>query len=242
MSKRAIMLQNRVGFVLAVSVIFVLLALTAYYWNEWIIRTNKEGVQDYVGLTFQALVSDPIGLLFYQTEGSAPYLKFFSIGIAWIWGSYAYQTFQKKFTRYTYFWGNIYWCVYATAFIMIAWVYGAAMQHYGWYACYHHCYPGEEGTMDKISHFMSPAAIAAIVLTVDIMGLLGLKGRLGRAVEISIVFLTIVFIAVRWEYTEAMNPARYASIYMNSLTDMLAGALGAATQVFAYNWIVPYEE
>lgn len=74
------------------------------------------------------------------------------------------------------------------------------------------------------------------------MGILGLKGRLGRAVEIFIVFLIIVFIAVSWEYTEAMNPARYVSIYMNSVTDMLAGALGAATQVFAYNWIVPYEE
>lgn len=150
MSKRTLLHQNRLGLILALSMILLLLGLAIYYWNELIVRTNIEGAQDYIGLTLQALLGDPIGLLFYQTEGSAPFLKYFSIGIAWIWGSYV---FQEKFKTYTYFWGNIYWCVYATAFIMIAWVYGPAMRHYGWYACYYHCYPGEEGTMDKISHF-----------------------------------------------------------------------------------------
>jgi len=225
--------SGKIGLVVGIAVIALLLGLTLYYYNEWFARTDKSQMVNYSGLAWSWFLSDPINALFGQTEGSAPYLKYLGLGLVWIWGSFLIVRKFPKMERF--FWGNFAWCLLATLFVMMAWIYGAATQHFNWYACFSHvvngqaypCYPGEEGTMDKVTHFLSPAAMMAILLTINVQDSLGLHGRLGRAIELGIFLSFGLLLPIWWEYSEALAPAIYVSEYMNSVTDYLMGWLSA---------------
>jgi len=231
--------SSKVGLVIGTGAIIVLLALTGYYWTGWLAHTEKTHMVDYSGIALNYFLSDPVGCLFGQTEGSGPMLPYFGIGLIWIWTSYFVV---RRFPRMeTFFWGNLAWCLAATLIVLLAWVYGAATQHFQWYACFYHCAPGEEGTMDKVTHFLTPAALMAILTTINLQDSLGMHGRKGRMVELGILIAVAVLVPVWWEYAETLAPAVYTSVYMNSITDMLTGWVSSLFMIGWYNWIVPYE-
>lgn len=240
--------SSKIGLVVGIAAIVLLVGLTFYYYGEWFALTNKSQMVDYAGLAWSWFLSDPAGALFGQTEGSAPYLKYFGLGLVWIWASFLIVRRFPKLEQF--FWGNLAWCLLATFFVVMAWVYGAATQHFNWYACFSHvvngqtypCYPGEEGSMDKVTHFLSPAAIMAILLTINLQDSLGLHGRIGRGIELGIFLAFGLLLPIWWEYSEALAPTIYVSEYMNSVTDYLMGWLAAFFMAGWYNWCVPYSE
>ena len=236
--------MNRNIVALGIIVVLGLAVVQAYsVWNATV-QSPPEGRKDYVGQVVTAFTSDPIGLLFGETEGSAPLLKFFLVGLIWIWLSYALGRFYSRWKRVTdrLYWSSLLWCVYATVVVMAAWIIGAAAQHYQWYACFYHCYPGEEGTMDKVPHAFTPAALAAIVATVNFKDVLGLHGRFGRLLELAIGMLILILVIFQFENMESANPTLYVNMYLNSLGDILVGVAASAFQFCFYNLVVPYEE
>ena len=231
--------QSKVGLAIGLASIIIILATAWYYYSAWFAATDKTSMVDYAGKAWAWFISNPIAALFGETEGSAPWLKYLGIGLIWIWASFAIGHFVPRMEQH--FWGNLSWCLAATSVVMVAWIYGAAAQHFQWYACFYHCYPGEEGTMDKVTHFLTPAAIMSILLTVNIMDSLHLNGRTGRAIELGIMIALVILIPVWWEWQEVLNPTLYLSIFVNSFTDMLTGWIGGLFTIAWYNWIVPYE-
>jgi hypothetical protein len=123
-------------------------------------------------------------------------------------------------------------------------IFNGAAQHYQWYACHTpgYCSAQPQGTMDKYTHFLSAGAIMAILVTLNIKDLLGLKGRTGRALELLLLLLAPLVLVLYWEYAELLDPARYVSQYMDSVTDMIAGMLGSVFTLLLYNLAVPFEE
>ena len=239
--------QNRFGLAIILGLIlFMSIACLQAYsvWQSTITIPPQDVGKDYIGQVIQAFTGDPIALLFGETQGSAPLLKFFSLGLIWIWASYLIPRLYERSRHITdrFYWSSFAWCLYATVFIMVAWIFGAAAQHFGWYACYFHCYPGEEGTMDKVTHIFSPGAIAAIMVTVNLQDLLKLRGRTGRILELAAFFLIMVWIIISFENIETRNASVYVNVLWNSVTDIAAGLLAVSFQFSFYNLVVPYEE
>ena len=239
--------QNRTGLAIAVGLILLFSLLFFQYYNLW---TGRMGLpppgKDYWALYTGALVKDPIGVMFYLETGSSPFLRYFLVGILWIWCAYLAGRLWPRHQHIVdrLFWSSFFWCIYATVFVMLAWTFGAVAQYYQWYACLTpgYCSPQPQGTMDKFTHALSMGALTAMLLTVNFKDLLGLHGRTGRLVELGIVLSFVFFLPIYWEYAELGDPARYVSTYIDAITDLLAGIAGGGVQPLIYNLVVPYEE
>lgn len=202
--------------------------------------------KDYWALYTTALAKDPIGVMFYLETGSSPFLRYFLFGLLWIWCAYLAGRLWPRHQHIVdrMFWSSFWWCIYATAFVMLAWTFGAVAQYYSWYACLTpgYCSTQPQGTMDKYTHFLSMGALTTMLLTVNFKDALGLRGRTGRLIELAIVLSVIFCIPVYWEYAELGDPSRYVSTYIDAVTDLIAGIGGGIYNILAYNLIVPYEE
>jgi len=238
--------SNRTGLAVILGAIAVLSALSIYYYQLWaaLMGPIPPG-KDYIGLVVQAFLNNP-GMMLNQTEGSGPWLRLFPIGLIWIWASYLIKRKYEEYRHITdqLFWSNFVWCLWATIFVLMTMIFNGAAQHYQWYACLTpgYCSAQPQGTMDKYTHFLSAGAIMAILVTLNIKDLLGLKGRTGRALELLLLLLAPLVLVLYWEYAELLDPARYVSQYMDSVTDMIAGMLGSVFTLLLYNLAVPFEE
>lgn len=256
---RSLTQQNRLGLAIVSAVIIGLIIICVGEYAKWstsVVVPPQDVGKDYVGQAWGAFTVDPIGLLFGESEGSGPFLACFLVGLIWLWamwiiGAVAYVGSHER-THYVVrkiFWSNLAWCLIATCIVMGAWIFGAAAQHFNWYACYpitingvvHECYPGEQGRLDTVTHILSLAAIAAILVTVDIYDMLGLKGYTGRVLEVTVFILLMVTIMLWWEVYESANPAVYVNVLINSETDIGAGTVGSLLSILAYNLVVPFE-
>jgi hypothetical protein len=246
---------NRVGHTIALLLLVGLLIVCVQQYGVWsqVTTASPEDVgKDYLGKVLGLFIADPIKLLFGETEGSAPLLKFFSIGLVWIWTSYALGRAWSKQRHVVdrLYWGSLVWCIWATVWVLFAWIWAAGVQHFGWYACYpqtiqgvlHQCYPGEQGTLDGTTHWFTPGALFSIIATVNIMDVLGLRGRIGRGLELGIKIAIMFLIIISFEIIESGNPAVYVNTFINSWTDILFGLASVGFNAGWYEVIVPYEE
>jgi len=239
--------SNRTGLALAGLIIAGLAVASIFYEQQWamLIGPMPPG-KDYLGMVINYFLSDPIDVIFGQKEGSGPYLPYLLWGIVWAWASYLIKRLWESWRHITdqVFWTNFIWSAWATIFILTAIIFNAAAQHFQWYACLTpgYCSPQPQGTMDKYTHFLAAGSITAIIVTLNIKDLLGLKGRTGRAIELVIILSAIVLIDQFWTYSESLYPKVYLSLYIDSITDTLADWLGAIFNLLLYNLIVPFEE
>lgn len=258
-------MENKRGLTILVVILITAFLLAAWQmatWNVMIVRPPEEN-KDYIGLVIQAFTADPIGLLFGEKEGSAPMLPYFGLGLVLMWAvflverHYRWRDLLVAGRRTSilsgtdrFFWSSLTWCLYTTIFVMVAWIFGAAAQHYQWYACFprtiqgvvHQCYLGEQGSMDKYTHFLSAGAIAALIATVNLTDILMVEGRRGRLLEFAVWVALIVAIAFGFENIESSAPSVYVNVYLNSVTDILAGVAGGIMNLLVYNIIVPLND
>jgi hypothetical protein len=247
--------SNRAGLIIAALLIVGLgiACLQAYSrWTQVIQVPPEEASKDYFGKIIAYLLSDPLACLFGQTQGSGPFLQYFSIGLMWIWASYGLGRWYPRWKHVAdkLFWSSFEWCGYATVIVMAAWIFGASAQHFQWYACFpetingisYQCQPGQQGTMDVGTHYMTLSALGAIFATVNFKDVLGLYGRRGRLLEFAINMLLLGLIVINFEVIESGNPAVYVNVIWNSVSDMLVGIAGGLTSNLGYNLVVPYEE
>jgi hypothetical protein len=202
--------------------------------------------KDYVGLVVQAFLKDPIGITLNQNEGSGPWLRLFPLGLIWIWASYF---IKRKYAEHRHivdklFWANFAWCVWATIFVLVTMIFNGAAQHYQWYACLTpgYCSPQPQGTMDKYTHGLATGSIIAILATLNIKDLLGLRGRFGRLLEIALLLSVIAVAVIYWEWAELLDLLRYVSTYIDAETDVIVGIMVAAFNLLFYNLVVAHEE
>ncbi len=250
-------MDNKKGYLVALAILIVLGGLCFYQYQVWtqtILVAPEDVGKDYIG---QVLSSYTFDRLFLQTEGSAPLLKYFTIGLFWIWFMYllpnALETLRGKPTSKFWeslSWTNLPWAIAATFIVVIAWGIGAAAQHYQWYACFpvtidgivHQCFQGEQGTMDAVTHFWTPAAVIAITSTVNFMDILKLKGRNGRLLDLAIQGLLLILVAITFENVESGNPSIYKNTISNSEKDIAMGIVGGVMTLLGYNLAVPFKE
>lgn len=247
--------SNQLGLIIACLAIIglsITIIQEISVWQHVIVVTPEDAKKDYVGKVWRWFLADPIKALFGEKEGSAPYLQYLPIGLAWMWGSYGAGRIWSKHKHVVdrLYWSSFAWCVYATLFVMGAWIWAAGVQHFQWYACtpqtiggvIHQCYQGEQGTMDGSTHITTPGALMAILLTVNIEDVLGLRGRIGRGLALGILLGIMELVIIVFEVIESGNPAVYANLLWNSIPDMGFGTLAALLQAGWYNTCVPYEE
>ena len=191
-------------------------------------------------------MKDPVGVLFYLNTGSSPFLRYYLLGLIWIWLAYLVGRLWSRHKHIIdkLFWSSFWWCICATVIIWFAWSFGAVVQYNFWYGCPTpgYCSPQPQGMMDKYTHLLSEGALLAMLATVNFKDALGLKGRTGRIVEVGILIAVIFFLPIYWEYAELGDPSRYVSTYIDAITDMFAGICGGLLTVLTYNLVVPYSE
>ncbi len=221
-------------------------AVLALYWlAQFLEVVDRTNAHDYVSDVFRVFMDDPIGVLFFQTAGSAVFLRYLPISFAFLVGLWLYD--RKPRTPYLYIWSRGWWIAWTIFWGMLTWVVAAAAQANQWYAASTYVdgvrvFTGEPGEVDWITHQLTPGFIAAFLCNFAFMDIFRLRGRSGRLWEILFMLAVVSAIMFWWEYSESLNPAVYLNRIWDATKDIVMGYANASAQILFYNWVVPYKE